>query len=66
VLLNPQVSGAGDVEVGWGHTLLDHLVGAGEERPRDRDANRLGSLQVHHKLELSRLLDRQLTGACAL
>jgi hypothetical protein len=29
VLLNPQASGAGDVEIGWGHALLDHLVGAG-------------------------------------
>jgi hypothetical protein len=28
VLLNPLVSRAGDVEIGWGHALLDHLVGA--------------------------------------
>ena len=34
-LLDPQVRSAGDVWVGDGHALLDHLVCAGEDRRRD-------------------------------
>jgi hypothetical protein len=39
---------------------LDHLVGAGEERWRNVEAERLRCLKVDHQLELGRLLDRQL------
>jgi hypothetical protein len=35
--LNPKMRDAGDVEVGGGHALLDHLVGADEERSRHLD-----------------------------
>jgi hypothetical protein len=41
MMVNPQMRGALDVEVGWGHALLDHLVGAGEDRWRDREVERL-------------------------
>jgi hypothetical protein len=44
--LDQQVRGAGDVEIREGQALLDHLVGAGQDRWRDRDAERLGGSQV--------------------
>jgi hypothetical protein len=37
--------------------LFDHLVGAGEQRRWHFDAERLGSDQVDHQIELGRLLD---------
>src|SRR5206468_781206 len=43
------------------HALLNHLVSPLEERLRDRQAKRFGSLEVDHQLELRRLLDRQFT-----
>jgi hypothetical protein len=46
VLLDQQVRGAGDVEIREGQAPLDHLVGAGQARWRDRDAERLGGSQV--------------------
>jgi len=46
--------------------LLDYLVGAHEDGIRNRDAERLGGLHVHHQLELRWLLDRQITWLCAL
>ena len=39
---------------------LDHLVGAGEERGRDRKAERVRSLDVKSKLEVCRLEHRQV------
>jgi hypothetical protein len=35
--------------------LFDHLVGAGEERGRNFEAERVGGLHVDHQLELGRL-----------
>ena len=40
--------------------LLDHLVGAGEERLRHSDAQRLCRRQVEDEIELGRLLDWQV------
>jgi hypothetical protein len=41
--------------------LFDHLVGAGEQRWRHVEAERLGTLEVDNELEFSRLLNRQIT-----
>ena len=32
--------------------LFDHLVGAGEQRERESDAERLGSLEINDQLDL--------------
>ena len=37
---------------------LDHLIGASEERLRDREAESVGGLDVEDQLEFGRLLDR--------
>src|SRR5215472_14458397 len=39
---------------------LDHLVGAAEDRLWDRQAERLGGLEVDDQLEFRRLLDREV------
>src|SRR5438093_12328681 len=39
---------------------LDHLVGAQEERLGDRQAKRLGGVQIDDEIELGRLLDRDV------
>jgi hypothetical protein len=62
VLLDQQVRGAGDVQIGWWHALLDHFVGAGEERGRDYKAERLRRLEIDDQLERGRLLDRNIGG----
>jgi len=41
-------------------TSFDHFIGAGEDRWRDRQPERLGGLQIDDQLELRRLLDRQI------
>ena len=45
--------------------LLDHLVGAGEQRGRDGNSERFGSLEIDHQLELGRLLNRKIGRLCA-
>src|SRR5262245_43997832 len=44
----------------WMRGLLDHLVGAAQQRERNGDAERLGGLEVDDQLDLSGLLNRQL------
>src|SRR5262245_9308438 len=41
--------------------LLDHLVGAGEQRWRHFDGEGSGSLQVNHELVLGRVLHREIS-----
>ena len=43
-------------------SLFDHLVGAGEQRRRHVQANRLRHDQVNDEVELSRRLDRKIGG----
>src|SRR6516164_7894511 len=45
---------------------LDHLIGAGEDRWRDRQTQRVRRFQVDDQLEFGRLLDRQVGGLLAL
>ena len=46
--------------------LLDHLVGAAEERDRDGEAQRPGRLDVDDQLDFGGLLDRRISGLLAL
>ena len=41
--------------------LLDHLVGAAEQRKRARNPKRLGSFEVKYQLDLDGLLDRHIS-----
>jgi len=49
-----------------GLRLLDHLVGAGEERWGHGETEHLGDPDVNDQLELSRLLDGEVGGLCPL
>ncbi len=40
--------------------LLDHLIGASEQRLRDRKSERLGGVHIDKQLEFGRLLHGQL------
>ena len=45
---------------------FDHLVGAGEQRRWHLEPERIRGLEVDDKLELGRLLDRQIGGPFTL
>src|SRR5687767_14147120 len=45
---------------------LDHLVGAGEKREREGNAERLGCLKIDKQLDFRDLLDRQISRLVAL
>jgi hypothetical protein len=47
-------------------TLFDHLIGAQQERFRDRKPERFGSLDVDYQLEFCWLLDRKIRWSRAL
>jgi len=49
----------------WALRLFDHLVGAGEQRLRYRKSNFFRSFDVHDKLKLSWLIERNIGGVCA-
>ena len=40
--------------------LVDHVIGAAEDRRRHREAKRVGSLHVDHQVELGWLLDWEI------
>ena len=42
--------------------LFDHLVGDDEQRWRNGEAKRFGSLEIDRQLEFGRLLDRDIAG----
>src|SRR5258706_2977613 len=45
---------------GFSNDLLDHLVGASKQWQGNRDAERLGGLEVDDQLDFYHLLDRQI------
>jgi hypothetical protein len=47
-------------------SLFDHLVGAADQRQRDSEAERLGSLEVENHLDFRGLHDRQVSRLLAL
>src|SRR5512132_1872047 len=57
-----QMSAKGQKRTSGQLNLFDHIVGAGKQRWRDVQANRLGSLEADHQFEFGRLLDRDIAG----
>src|SRR5215475_15867401 len=51
-----------EIPTSLGHRarLFDHLVGEREQHRRNRQAERLGGLQIDDEIEFNRLLDRQI------
>jgi hypothetical protein len=47
-------------------TLFDHLIGAGKQRWRDVEAERLGGLEIEDELEFGGPFDRDVAGFRAL
>src|SRR2546425_11579854 len=45
---------------------LDHLVGAQQKLPRNREAERFGRLEVDYQVECCRLFYRQIARLCPL
>jgi hypothetical protein len=58
----PTIGGLKSTQSGRSPALLDNLVGAGEERLRHGEAERVGCVQIDDQLEGRRLLDRHLGG----
>jgi hypothetical protein len=56
----------GSTRSGHPPVLLDDLVGAGEDRLRHGEAERLGRVEVDHLLECRRLLDWEIVRLGAL
>jgi hypothetical protein len=48
------------------HISFDYVVGADQDRGRDRQTERFRRSRIDHKLELGRLLDRQVCGMGAI
>jgi hypothetical protein len=65
VIATPGTARLGSAMILRGRSL-DHLVGAAEDRLRDREPERLGGLQVDDQLELGGWLDWQIAGRRAL
>src|SRR5215468_10289912 len=68
-LSRPAKAGASDNRLDRGRmpiALLDDVVGAGEDRLRDRQSERLRGLEIDRKIESGRQLDRQIGGLASL
>jgi len=55
-----------DVPEATSQALFDHFVRSGEQFIWNGDAERLGGLEIYHKLKRRRLLDRQVAGFAPL